>query len=635
MKQTLLVLFILALTVSAKGQESSELFMPFEFQQAYMKGIRDKSGRPGENYWQNSSFYNIDVKVDPEAKIITGSAKITYYNNSPDTLRVMVIRTYHDLYQEGKAKDRYINPEDLTEGVKLSNVKIDDIKIDLDNRFAAYRSGTNVFMRLPEHLMSDDSLTLSLDWQTQIPEETLIRMGAINESTMFVAYWYPQISVYDDIDGWDYFDYRSRQEFYQNLAEFDVTINLPAGYLVWATGDLTNASTIYKDEIIENLERASASDETIRITDKPGKSLQTKKGLVTWNFKAQHVSDFAFALSDHYVWDASSVVLDSSTMDRVIVHTVFNEGSEKRFKHVTEFQRQSLLYFCHEFPGVLYPYNQFTTFQGLKSGGMEFPMMANNGDYAQRNDTLDRLLTLEVTAHEIAHSYMPFYVLVNERKYTWMEEGWATLLGERATSHIKQFSGISEQYSMEKLYQNRFYGTEGTQFSVPLMTPSIVIKNRTSHFHVSYYKAYYAYRALENALGKEKFMKALHAYFERWHWKHPTPYDFFYTFNDVSGENLNWFWEPWFFNFAYPDLAISGNDENQVTIKNAGGLPIPFQLRVIYADNSLRTYPYAASIWKNADHEVTVKVDAEKEVKSIELISWIVPDVNLTNNKTE
>lgn len=634
MKHSLLVTWMISLSCCIFAQQTEDLFMPLEFQNAYKLGTRDKNGVPGKNYWQNESFYTIHAQVDPEEKTIKASSNTIYRNNSPDTIRVMVIRLYHDLYKKGNARDREIHPQDITDGIDIKSLKINGAKINLDNNFATRRTGTNLFIRIPEELNPDDSLLLTIEWQTKVPEKSLIRMGAIDESTMFVAYWYPQISVYDDIDGWDFFDYGSRQEFYQDLAGFDVTLEVPAEYMVWATGDLKNDTKIYTKNVLNALEEAGKSDETMPIVESKNKILKAKKGNVEWKFTANKVPDFAFSLSNHYHWDASSVVLDSSTMDRVMVHTVYNPGNKDRFKYVTEYQRQSLLYFSNDFPGVLFPFDKFTTFQGLKSGGMEFPMMANNGDYSRWNDTLDLLLTLEVTAHEIAHSYTPFYVLVNERKYTWMEEGWATLFGERATSHIQQFTEISDRYSMEQMYGNRFFGTEGTQFSVPLMTPTITLKNRDTHFHISYYKAYYAYRVLENLLGETTFKNTLQIYFDRWKGKHPTPYDFFYTYNDITGKNLNWFWEPWFFQFAYPDLAIENINNGEVTIVNKGKLPMPVKLMVVYEDNSMQIFEENTIVWEESS-EICISTNSNKKIKSASLVSDIVPDVNPVNDRLD
>ena len=70
-----------------------------------------------------------------------------------------------------------------------------------------------------------------------------------------------------------------------------------------------------------------------------------------------------------------------------------------------------------------------------------------------------------------------------------------------------------------------------------------------------YGKASLGYLAMKDLLGDAMFKKCLQAYIARWHGKHPTPWDFFYTFNDVSGQNLNWFWTDWYFKNSYVDLA--------------------------------------------------------------------------------
>lgn len=604
--------------------------MPLEFQRAYKNNTRSFDGKPGENYWVNSASYKIEAEINPDSKILSGIARINYENNSPDSLRGLVIRLYQDMYKKGTVRDRSIDEDDVTEGVEISKVIVDGQKIDLESRSMVSRFGTNLIVRLPELLSPDNDVTLTIHWSFKIPEKTLIRMGSIDKSSMFIGYWYPQISVYDDVDGWDFLNYSNRQEFYTENANFDVQLTIPSDYHIWATGELQNQKEIYNKSTITKLEDAEKSDGVIQIIDGSENGLIAKKSTTTWNFEARNVPDFAFATSNHYLWDASSVLIDTFENKRVLINTVYNKESKESFQYVTDYQRMSMLYFSYELPRIKYPYPQFTVFQGLDGGGMEFPMMANNGETKHRNKNKARYSNLDLTAHEMAHTYFPFLTGINERKYTWMEEGWATIFGDFAAQSVAEKVGIKTSEDMFSTYADRFLRTEGSFFSVPLMTPSILIREAWPHFHAAYYKPYFAYRILREMLGEEVFAKCLKEYINRWEGKHPTPYDFFFTFNDVSGENLNWFWKPWFFEFGYPDLGIKSVTENKIVIEKVGALPFPVEVKVIYDDNSFEVIKYTARVWKDNPSEFII--NTQKKIDSAEILFNNYPDVNAEND---
>ncbi len=122
--------------------------------------------------------------------------------------------------------------------------------------------------------------------------------------------------------------------------------------------------------------------------------------------------DFAFAVSDHYLWDASSLVVDATTGRRVLIDAAYNPESSD-FYEVAEVARNSIDYMSREFPGVPYPYPQETVFNGLSE--MEFPMMVND------LSSDDRQYMISLTSHEIFHTYFPFYLGINEIKYAWIE----------------------------------------------------------------------------------------------------------------------------------------------------------------------------------------------------------------------
>ncbi len=193
-----------------------------------------------------------------------------------------------------------------------------------------------------------------------------------------------------------------------------------------------------------------------------------------------------------------------------------------------------------DLPGVAYPYPEFTIFIGLNTGGTVFPMMANNPGPAQN-----------VTVHEMFHTYFPMYVRINERKFAWMDEGWANYITQLITDRYflenKNSIFIGSKIQLDGLF--------GSLSDLPLMTSSQYLDDR-NYAYASYPLPQFFYSVLHKHLGDETFLNALQVYIKRWVKKSPTPYDFFYTFEDVSGEDLSWLWKPWFFNFGYADVSI-------------------------------------------------------------------------------
>jgi aminopeptidase N len=259
---------------------------------------------------------------------------------------------------------------------------------------------------------------------------------------------------------------------------------------------------------------------------------------------------------------------------------------------------------------------------GGRGGGMETPMMANNGAPRRFQDFVELLF------HEAAHTYFPFYMGTNERKYAWMDEGWAAYLpAGMVAEYIPESDYLAE-------YMDSYTGFAGQEAEMPLMIPSYQHNNFSSARVAAYTRPAMAYHFLRDALGHELFKEALHAYMHRWNGKHPLPYDFFNTFNDVSGEDLSWFWQPWFFEFGYPDLGIKEvRENNEVVIEKVGNIPIPISLYYISENNQSEKFYFNTATWKDGKSEFVVKLSPDLKIKSLELGNEHIPDVDLENNK--
>jgi len=204
------LIFLLAFSVSF----GSDLNKPKEIKKAYTNQTRSYDGKPGINYWQNFSEYNIKAEIEPKTRLLSGSEKIVYFNNSPDTLKTIVLKLYQDMYKKGAARNTELNPETVTEGVKISKLIVDGNKLSLnvDDKLISYQ-GTNLIIKLTSSLPPKSKTTIDVDWSFIISKGTDIRIGTYGESTFFVGYWYPKVAVYDDIRGWDMISYNAEHEF--------------------------------------------------------------------------------------------------------------------------------------------------------------------------------------------------------------------------------------------------------------------------------------------------------------------------------------------------------------------------------------------------------------------------------------
>jgi aminopeptidase N len=275
-------------------------------------------------------------------------------------------------------------------------------------------------------------------------------------------------------------------------------------------------------------------------------------------------------------------------------------------------------------PGIPYPYPELTVFNGR--GGMESPMMVNDGSSGSRAGTVG------VTSHEIAHTYFPFYMGTNERKYAWMDEGWAVMLPFEFQSRSVEGNDPLKRNVMT------YSAVAGREIEMPLMVLSVFLQGN-SYRIASYSRSGVAYYMLRQTLGDELFKKALHTYMKRWAGKHPLPYDFFFSFNDATGEDLSWFWKPWFYEFGYPDLAINNvkvdGDVVTVTVIKKGIIPVPVSVSAFANDEDKpeAVISETASVWADGKTSVTLKLKTKKPITKIVLGDDYIPDSDKSNNE--
>jgi hypothetical protein len=603
---------------------AQELYQPRDVKMAYQKGTRTYNGTPGAIYWQNKGIYDIQLTAAPPERNVKGSEQITYINNSPDTLKNLVIKLIQNIHKPGASRNGDAQADYLTAGVQIDGCTVNGKSVTFkENNFHLTWNA----LRLSSPLLPKDSVKLSFDWHFQASKESG-REGMLDSTSFYLAYFYPRVAVYDDYNGWDRATFTDMQEFYNDFNDYRLTVNLPKNYIAWATGVLQNPQEVLNKTYADRLESSMTSNEIIHIAtneELQAKNVTQQKDWNNWVFTSTHIPDVALCISDHYVWDASSVVVDDATKRRASVQAAFKEKA-KDFHYMVGFAQHALDWFSHNWPGVPYPYPTMTVCQGFAD--MEYPMMVND------NTSGDTTFTRFVAEHEIAHTYFPFYMGINEHRYPFMDEGWATtleLLIGRTESGIDKAETLYKQFRVAGWINDK----EASE-DLPIITPATAMSASGGYGNNTYGKPSLGYLAMIDYLGEDQFKKCLHAYMDRWNGKHPIPWDFFYTFNDVSGQDLNWFWSNWFFSNNYIDYSIKNVEKSKkgfsVTIKNVGGYPAPFDLEITYDDKTTELLHQGPALWKTQPQEAKIQINTNKKVSSVQIKGGIFMDANEKDN---
>jgi hypothetical protein len=607
------------LVASAAPLVAQPLYRPRAVQRAYEKQTRSADGRPGPAYWQNHGRYTIDVTVAPAERAVRGSERIVYVNESPDTLRTLNFKLLLNIHKPGAPRQGPASEDYLTSGVHVDTFTVNGAPVRWGDDAAVF---TNHAVRLAAPLLPHDSVHVGVTWHYELSRESG-REGMLDSTTAYLAYFYPRVAVYDDYNGWDTMPFTDSQEFYSDFNDYDVTVRVPANFVVWGTGTLANAAEVLQPAPLGRLQASMTSDTTIHVAtraDHAARRVTAQQPVNAWRFTARGVPDVTFNVSDHYVWDAGSVVVDSASRRRAGVQAAYVDTAPD-FPHMVQFGRHALAWLSSNWPGVPYPYEKTTVVQGFAD--MEYPMMVND------SSTPDTTFSRFVAEHEIAHSWFPFYMGINETRYGFMDEGWATTFEylintadtgpERATRFFQQFRVDQWAHDPSPVQD------------LPIVTPGDVLSG-SGLGNNEYGKAALGYLAAKDLLGDAAFRVGLHAFMDRWHGKHPIPWDFFATMNDATKRDLNWFWRAWYFSNDYIDLAVTGARKTTggyaVTLRNVGGMPAPVDLVVEYTDGTTSRVHQTPAIWSGGSATTVLTVKTDKAVRSIALDGGIWMDAD-------
>jgi len=550
-------------------------------QRAFAAGTRDSTGRPGRNYWQLHTDYTIRASLDSATGTITGHETIVVANASDTVMRSIQLRLDQNVFSANVERARVV--PSITDGMQVTAITVNGQPVNLAPPPRQFRRGgpppaailaayglntTSASITLPDPVPAHASVTLTVDWSFTVPlveGGRGLRMGRWGDSLYQVAQWYPRVAVFDDLraGGWDTDLYLGSSEFYNNFGRFDVTLDVPGGWIVGATGVLQNPDQVFTPFARAKLARILEADTTLNIVSAnergPGRSTAPGARL-QWHFVADSVADFAWGTSDQYVFDASRATIPGK--GPIPIYILYLQGHSQQYAEVGPRTRHALQFYSNLWMPYAFP--KLTVIDG-PDGGMEYPNLIMSG--------------LGAADHETGHEWWPMMVGVNETWYGFMDEGFNQYMNILSGADLRgqpaNLDGVGQAYGR----------ISGDEREAPLMWDANY--GGPMYSFQAYGKAPMMLSMLGGVVGDTAVWRAMSEYAHAWRFKHPSPWDYAFFMNNALHQDLGWFWYSWLFTTDRVDGSIANvtrrGSRTTVTVRQDGQMPSPVVLKVKFA----------------------------------------------------
>ena len=580
------LIFFVPLNLFSQDSKINENINTNKFRQLYQEFsspnmFRTASGAPGPAYFQQQADYKINVELDDTNKKLYADEVITYTNNSPDQLDYLWVQ----LDQNVRSKDspslirdsNSVNPAYIPDTFEKEFINdpfdggfnIEYVRDINDKPLDYFVNQTMMRIDLPKAIGTGESFSFKVKWWYNINDH--VNDGGRSGYETFpnddnrayiIAQFFPRMCVYDEVEGWQNYQFWGDGEFALPFGNYEVNITVPADHIMEATGKLVNRKDVYSKEMMKRFNKAKKSyDKPVIIVSQEEAEIAEKsfsKDKKTWKFYAENVRDFAFATSRKYILDMMAVKIGNE--DKMAVSLYPKEGNPmwEDFSTITVMET---LKFYSDYT-FNYPYHKAISVHAHRIG-MEYPMICFNfgrpnldGSYSDD----EKFGMIGVIIHEIGHFFFPMIVNSDERQWAWMDEGINTFVQYLAEQEFgKKYPDIiypnknfpSDRGPAELIVD---YMSVDENYLAPIMSNP---ENVYSLGPNAYGKPATALNILrETVMGEELFDYAFKKYSNRWKFKHPTPEDFFRTMEDASAVDLDWFWRGWFYTTDFVDIGI-------------------------------------------------------------------------------
>lgn len=479
--------------------------------------------------------YAIDVRLDTANHSLTAQEVLTWHNRTGDVIPDLRFHLYLNAFRNNKST-LFEESGGMIRGLEINGSEdegwgyIEILKIatpsgeDLTDRMEFIRPDSDdeadkTVMRLPlpHPIQPGDSIMLDIDFTARLPTPPM-RSGYKGEY-YFVGQWFPKVGVYSG-GGWNCHQYHANSEFFADFGVYDVHITVPEENIVGACG----------------LEAAVTNN---------------GDGTATHYYHAEDIHDFAWTTSPDFV------ELTTDTQDVAIRLLIQPDHAGMAGRYLNS-AKAAIAYF-QDWIGD-YPYPNLTIVDprrgALNSGGMEYPTLITGlGLYGLPAG----LRMIEGTIiHEFAHSFWYLMVATNEFEEPWLDEGFTTYSEGRAMNDLY---GPGDFVDVLGLQLDQATVARVNYMSYPDRDPMTRFAwkyySDFSYAVNAYFKPATMLVTLENYLGEDTMRAIIRAYYQRWRFKHPTTRDFIAIANEISGQDLNWFFDQAFYSNAVLDYSVS------------------------------------------------------------------------------
>jgi len=545
---------------------------------------RGIDGAPGPEYWQQRVDYDIAATLDTENQRLHGKELITYYNQSPHTLRYLWLQLDENQHKDGD--NQRFNPSSMNDVMSESALKslepwrqlgeyghnIEAVE-DANGKALKYTiNQTMMRVDLHEPLKPGERFSFRVNWNYKLVDRINGPRGRggyeyfeKDDNYIFtITQWYPRLCVYSDFEGWQNKQFTGRGEFALSFGDFTVRMTVPSDYMVGSTGECLNYNTMLTPTQQKRWEQSWTAEEPVEIVTleeaKANENKQKSTDTKTWIYRAESVRDFAWTASRKYVWDAMPHI--TSQGKRVMCMSYYPKES---YPIYSQYSTKAVAHTLKTYSKYSIPYPYPIAISVEASSGMEYPMICFNYGRAEEDGTYTERAkygAIGVIIHEVGHNYFPMIINSDERQWSWFDEGVNTFV----------------QFLAQEEFDNEYPTRRGSASSIagymsmpknqlePIMTNSENIVNFGAN---AYAKPATGLNILrETIMGRELFDYAFKEYCRRWAFKHPTPADFFRTMEDASGVDLDWFWRGWFYSIDAVDIALDSINWYKVDMEN-------------------------------------------------------------------
>jgi len=408
-------------------------------------------------------------------------------------------------------------------------------------------------VRLPEEVLPGGSVVVELEFEAQLPS-IIARTGFAGDFHL-VGQWFPKLGVFEGDAGWNCHQYHANSEYFADFGSYRVTLNLPVGWVVGATGveigrletpgdPATGLQVVYSAERVHDFAWTAAPGSLMAVVDsdfEPGRDVPQ-----AWLERAINTLDIS----------AAELELPPTRLRLLLPHSQHRLGE----RHLRA-ARLGLAWF-----GLLYgpyPYPELTLvvppLSGEEAGGMEYPTFVTGfgGWLTPVLAPYGPPLIETVVIHELGHQYFYGLLASNEFEQAWLDEGLTSFAELQCMEAIVADDLAPELrwggfWTRERLLQSYF------QVRVRVDQPSWEFQSYGDYFAASYGKAALSLRTLEGLIGPKVFGRAMRSYAQRYSFRHPTGDDLFAILSEVAGEDLGWFFQQAFRSEAVVDWAVLG-----------------------------------------------------------------------------